>query len=91
VIFCGFCGQPTEPELCANCRHDPVLPYLQRGQEPDPVERGPEIRRRLAQAARDLDNPTAERLAERLGVSARTVRRWQQMTGVRPSNASPSD
>ena len=79
MIACGWCGQSTTPgPRCAQCGRDPALPYVQRGLEPTPADKYARERRLLAEAERDLGHDaTAERLAERLGVDARTVRRWQ--------------
>lgn len=48
------------------------------------VDVAEEHRRRIAAAVRHIreagQEPTAERIAERLDVSPRTVRRWQQMS-----------
>jgi len=83
VIVCGWCGQPSEPDRCGNCRRDPALPWVQRATDPPAVDPTDDIRRRLSEAAAAVEShghrPTAERLAEHLDVSPRTVRRWQQM------------
>ena len=84
MIACGWCGQPTKPGHCSSCERDPALPWLQRAQAPPPVDPHDRERRLLAEAIRAIKNdgerPTAETLAERLDVSPRTVRRWQQMS-----------
>lgn len=94
-IVCGFCGSPVEfgAALCSNCRHDPLTAYVQRGQEPELIEEGAgrptldlaDTRHRLQQATADLKAMgravTVAHLADHLGVSDRTVRRWQQMAG----------
>ena len=86
-MICGWCGEPTRTDPCANCTHaDIARPWLQRGQEPPTVERldPVSIRRRLAHAKRDIKaeggTATVAALAERLDVSERTVRRWREMT-----------
>ena len=80
MIVCGWCNQPSEPDRCGNCRRDPALPWAQRGQQA-PEAPDPNLRR-IAEAADELEasgyRATAERIAERLDVSPRTVRRWQQ-------------
>jgi len=77
MIVCGWCGHATEPSVCAGCGRDPVLAWYQRGLTP------PEAKQhsaQLAAARRRLRNkgqsPTAEALAEEMGVSERTIRRW---------------
>ena len=84
MIACGWCSQPTERDRCSHCGRDPVLPYLQRGIEPPVIDPNAEYRKRLSEASSELrargQHPTAERIAEVLDVSPRTVRRWQQMT-----------
>jgi hypothetical protein len=86
VIACGWCGHATANlDRCTSCGHeDPARPHRQRGSEP-PVVDGridpTDVRKRLAEATRTLGgNPTIEALAEQLGVSPRTVRRWREMT-----------
>jgi len=83
MIECGWCGQPARPDRCGNCHRDPALPWVQRGQEPPAPDTADAVRRRLAAAGSDIEaqgnRVTAERLAEQLDVSPRTVRRWQQM------------
>ncbi len=82
MIVCGWCGQPSEPDRCGNCRRDPASPWVQRGVDAPRVDPMEDTRRRIADAASDLEangyRATAERIAERLDVSPRTVRRWQQ-------------
>lgn len=89
MIVCGWCGRPTrDVPACDRCGHvDPRLPFIQRGL---PVPSETEVRRRRLHEAEaalraEGEEPTAERLAEMLGVSDRTVRRWQQMSAPRPS------
>lgn len=86
VMACGWCGHPTaNDDRCTSCGHqDPRRPWIQRGQEA-PVVAGrlvaTDVRKRLAEATHELGgSPTIEALAERLGVSPRTVRRWREMT-----------
>jgi AcrR family transcriptional regulator len=59
------------------------LPWSQRGVDAPLIDPNHEYRRRLAAATADLESrgqrATAERIAEHLDVSPRTVRRWQQM------------
>jgi hypothetical protein len=81
---CGWCGQPTRVDPCSVCNHeDPDRPWLQRGQRPPTtiqVKRN-DIRHRLAQARRELGpGATVDAIAESIGVSPRTVRRWQEMS-----------
>jgi len=84
MIDCGWCGRTTTPGRCASCHRDPALPWVQRGVKPPVADPHGEVRRRLHAAIGELDaqgeKATAERLAELLDVSPRTVRRWQQMT-----------
>lgn len=82
-IVCGWCGSATMRDPCEHCEHvDPARPWIQRGQQPpsESVLR----RQRLARAEAELRGtgiePTVERIAERLDVSPRTVRRWREMT-----------
>jgi hypothetical protein len=85
MIACGWCGQPSKPGRCGNCHRDPALPWVQRGHDPEDIDPRDQQRRRLASAMRDLQadghHVTVDALAERLDVSPRTVRRWQQMAG----------
>ena len=89
MIACGWCGEPTTSlDRCSHCGHeDPARPWVQRGQEPPTaadIERA-DRRRRIAAARRRLEDAgqrvTDEALAELLGVSARTVGRWREMSG----------
>jgi len=92
VIVCGWCAHLTNPEACGSCGRDPSLPWSQRGLPPpgESDARRDDARRRLAEARRSLGpDATAERIAELVGVSPRTVRRWQEMSAPRPSNAAP--
>jgi hypothetical protein len=81
VIVCGWCSADTVPDRCSVCGRDPALPWVQRGQEAptvDVAERRFRAVRQVEQALRlEGQAPTIERLAERMGVSPRTVRRWQ--------------
>lgn len=84
MILCGWCSEPTKDgERCDHCRHiDPTRPYTQRGL---PVPDASEAKlRRLARAEADIraagEVVTVERLAERLGVDPRTVRRWREVS-----------
>jgi hypothetical protein len=85
VIVCGWCGYPTKPAVCGACGRDPVKPWTQRGTKAPEVDPNDAIRKRLTDAAAFIEahgqRPTAERIAEHLDVSPRTVRRWQQMAG----------
>ena len=83
MIVCGWCGKATERgDRCASCGHvDPTRPWEQRN-EPVPVVNH---HRAIAEASRTIEaggeRVTIERLAERLDVSPRTVRRWQKVAG----------
>lgn len=82
MIACGWCGKPTEPDRCGVCGRDPVLPWTQRGLEPPESDAHThELATAAAELRREGRRVTAETLAERLGVSPRTVRRWQEMAG----------
>ncbi len=83
MIVCGWCGAPTaDADWCSACKHSwPRIPWEQRGQEvPGAIA---QTRRRLDEARAAIEasgqRATVERVAEYLDVSARTVRRWQQM------------
>ena len=79
MIVCGWCHAETPAGPCAACGRDAELPWTQRGQQPPAVEAWQQMRRRrrLEQVRRDLGpEATVERIAEALGVSDRTVRRW---------------
>jgi hypothetical protein len=89
MIVCGWCGQPTTPgPACASCGRDPALPWTQRGLFAPLADKYARERRLLAEAERDIRGqglePSADRLAERLGIDARSVRRWQ--ANVRPAS-----
>lgn len=85
MIRCGWCGGPTAShDRCTSCGHEaPERPWIQRGQEAPAVSGrvdATDVRRRLAEATRALGgSPSIEALAEQLGVSPRTVRRWREM------------
>lgn len=85
MIECGWCGQPSKPGRCGNCRRDPALPWAQRDQRPPEVDPRERERRLLAVATAELRSEgvrvTVDALAERLDVAPRTVRRWQQVAG----------
>lgn len=105
MILCGWCGKPTAPDVrCPWCRHrEPALPWVQRGEDPpvvtaeggrpatDPASVGRRLLEASARIRADGMTPTAEALAEALDVSPRTVRRWQQVAGMRPVSAHPAD
>lgn len=83
-LICGWCGNGTRSATrCDRCGHaDPARPFVQRGEE-QPDESALRRRRlRLAEAAIRAEGvePTAERIAERLDLSPRTVRRWREMS-----------
>jgi len=90
VILCGWCGHQTPRDRCTYCGRDPVLPWAQRGEDPEeipetlgrPALDGDEIRRLYGEAAtelRHLGRPvTVEALADRLDKSPRTVRDWRK-------------
>ena len=85
MIVCGWCGQPTKADRCANCQRDPVLPWTQRAQQPPPVDPRDRERRLLAEARASLGrDATVEQLAEHLDISPRTVRRWREMSAPGP-------
>lgn len=84
MIVCGWCGRLTQDAArCDACDHrDPRIPYEQRNL---PVPDGSAIKRRQmvdVEAALRAEGvkPTVERIAERLEVSPRTVRRWREMS-----------
>jgi hypothetical protein len=84
VIVCGWCHGETTPDRCSLCGRDPALPWVQRGQEPPAVNPAERNRVRMVRASTDLlaegYEPTIERLADRLGVDPRTVRRWRAVS-----------
>jgi hypothetical protein len=93
-IVCGFCDATAETGApCPVCHHDPLTPYTQRGQEPVAVESEAgrpaldvaDTRHKIAQATAELKHMgravTVAHLADHLGVSDRTVRRWLQVSG----------
>lgn len=81
MIACGWCGAGTESDRCSNCGRDPEQAYTQRNRTPlvfnDHSRRLADARKRLTASGRAI---TVDRLAEEIGVDARTVRRWQQMS-----------
>lgn len=89
MIVCGWCGQSTLPESCSSCGRDPALPWHQRAQEPPQAEhreagRPPldpgQIKQKLRIARKELGaDATDADLAELLGVSPRTLDRWQKV------------
>lgn len=91
LIRCGWCDHPTPPdEDCHACGHeDPARPWIQRGRQAPtvrtdavgrPVLDAGAIRRRLRDARAALGpEATREALAEQLGVSVRTLGRWQKV------------
>jgi len=92
VILCGWCSALTDPFVCGSCGRNPVIPWTQRGQLPPTEYEAKRIdaRRRLSEARRALGpEATLDAIAEHLNVSSRTVRRWHEMSGVRPSVPSP--
>lgn len=93
-LICGWCGHTTAGSPCSSCGRDAVLPWTQRGLEPptvrtDAVGRPPldvaAIRRQLREATAALQSMggtvTNARLAELLGVSDKTIRRWRELAG----------
>lgn len=85
MIVCGWCHAETQPARCSLCGRDPALPWVQRGQEPPTVTAADRNRIRMVRTSADLVaeglEPTIERLADRLGVDPRTVRRWRGVSG----------
>lgn len=82
MILCGWCAQLTsDGARCEACGREPRTPYEQRGL---PVADDSTVKRRQmadVEAALRAEGvkPTVERIAERLDVSPRTVRRWREM------------
>lgn len=98
MIRCGWCGHATaNPDRCTTCGHeDPARPWIQRGSAVPVIEGrtdSEDIRKRLATARAELtalgERATAERLAELLDVSPRTVRRWQTNAIAGPRTHTP--
>jgi hypothetical protein len=89
MIVCGWCNADTAPGRCSMCGRDPALPWVQRGSNPPVVTPADRYARFLAVATAAIQSdglePTIERLAARLDVDPRTVRRWRQMSAARPS------
>lgn len=93
MILCGWCeGSTAIDGLCRHCGRDPVLPWAQRAQEPPAASEShdgrPRLtpgeakhRLRLAAKALGLENPTQAQLAEQLEVDAKTIARWQKLSG----------
>lgn len=89
MIVCGWCGHQTPRERCTYCGRDPVLPWTQRGQEPEeypetqgrPELDGDEVRRLYndarAAVVRAGKPPTVQAIADELDRSARTIRAWR--------------
>lgn len=83
MIVCGWCAAITGPMTCQACGRDPVVPWVQRGQEPrsEAQAKRLDISRRLTEARRALGpGATVDAIAELVGVSSRTVRRWHEMS-----------
>lgn len=95
MILCGWCGHSTpNVDRCSHCGHeDPTRPYVQRGSRIPGAEAAKHKRLADAEAAIRAagEEPTVERIAERLDVSPRTVRRWREMSAPRPSVPPPTD
>lgn len=88
MIECGWCGFATEAP-CSHCGRDPELPWIQRGLEAPKVKEETgrptldpsQIRQKLRIARKELNDPTNAELAEHLGISERTLGRWQLLAG----------
>jgi hypothetical protein len=91
VIVCGWCASATEPGLCSHCGRDPALPWTQRNTEPpiasaegEPAGRpkldAGQIRAKLRIARKDNPDATNAMLADLLGISERTLGRWQKLS-----------
>lgn len=90
-VICGWCGEVAAASSCSTCGRDPAEAWTQRGQEPPTVRTDAAgrptldaraIRARLREARAEIGgDATVARLAEFLGVSDKTVRRWQKVTG----------
>lgn len=79
MIVCGWCHADTPEFRCVACGRDPAIPWIQRAETPPQVAEAKRADnyRRLVQARRDLGpDATNERIAELLGVSEKTIRRW---------------
>lgn len=93
MIVCGWCGHPTRSvDRCEACGHVwPQVPWEQRGEAVPQIRTDAAgrpsldpkaIRRRLREAQAELGGTTTvAQLAEHLGVSDKTVRRWREMSG----------
>lgn len=81
MIRCGWCNAETNPDRCGTCGRDPALPWLQRGAMPPEVSEADRFRAVLSGAEEAIRadglEPTIDRLADKLDVSPRTVRRWR--------------
>ncbi len=93
TITCGWCGHPTATAetradhpanlpRCSACGHeDPARPWTQRGQEPPTVNAADKHRKALHEAEAAIRaeglTPTVDRIAERLDITPRNVRRWR--------------
>ena len=80
-MICGWCGNASAGDPCTSCGHeDPDRPWRQRN-VPPPIK---SPARRLTAARRVIEadgrKATIEAMAEELGVSSRTVRRWREMS-----------
>ena len=85
MIVCGWCHADTDPVRCSACGRDPAVPWVQRALEPPTVSLAERRRRQLTAATAALRaegvEPTIDRLAERLDIDPRTVRRWRAVSG----------
>lgn len=93
MILCGWCGKRTaNVDRCTSCGHvDPEKPWDHRGEPVPTVRLAPigrpptearDARRRVSEARNALGpDATNEDLAEHLGVSLRTLGRWQKLSG----------
>lgn len=95
-IVCGWCGLPTdEADRCAECAHDPRLPWIQRGvpvpsapgsADGRPPLRQATVRERYLAAKGAIEargrEATVEAIAEELDRSPRTIRDWRRRFGL---------
>jgi hypothetical protein len=88
MIECGWCGAATKPGACSTCGRDPALPWQQRAQDPPgftardagrPNLDASQVRQRIRIARKEHPDATNAELAEYLGISARTLGRWQML------------